>query len=84
MKSHILMSLAGNRIGVHHQGRVLGPVSMWLGRESEIGRLLIHASFALLESAGKSITLPKETFYRPHPEALEWHRKERFGAFLRE
>jgi Predicted restriction endonuclease len=43
-----------------------------------------HALFPLLESAGKRITLPNETFYRPHPDALEWHRKERFGAFLRE
>src|SRR5262245_61658722 len=33
MKSHILMSLAGSRIGVHHQGRVLGPASMWFERD---------------------------------------------------
>lgn len=42
-----------------------------------------HALFPILEAAGNSILLPSELVYRPHPEALEWHRKERFGAFLR-
>jgi predicted restriction endonuclease len=42
-----------------------------------------HALFPILEAAGNFILLPSESVYRPHPEALEWHRKERFGAFLR-
>jgi HNH endonuclease len=42
-----------------------------------------HALFPLLEATGKPLLLPSEPLYRPHPEALEWHRKERFGAFLR-
>jgi predicted restriction endonuclease len=37
----------------------------------------------LFEAEGKQIVLPKESFYRPHPEALAWHREQRFGAFLR-
>lgn len=37
----------------------------------------------LFEAEGKQIVLPNETFYRPHPEALAWHRVQRFGAFLR-
>lgn len=41
-----------------------------------------HRLFPICEADRKQILLPKETFYRPHPEALEWHRKERFGAFL--
>jgi hypothetical protein len=43
-----------------------------------------HALFPILEGTGNSILLPSESVYRPHPEALEWHRKERFGAFLRD
>jgi HNH endonuclease len=43
-----------------------------------------HALFSILEATGKPILLPSESLYRPHPEALEWHRKERFGAFLRD
>lgn len=43
-----------------------------------------HALFPILEATGKPILLPSEPLYRPHPEALEWHRKERFGAFLRD
>jgi len=39
--------------------------------------------FPIIDAEGRSILLPKENLYRPHPEALEWHRKERFGAFLR-
>lgn len=42
-----------------------------------------HALFPILETAGGQISLPTEAFYRPHAEALEWHRKERFGLFLR-
>ena len=36
----------------------------------------------IFEAAGKKILLPKEDFYQPHSEALAWHRKQRFGAFL--
>ena len=43
-----------------------------------------HALFPILEANGKPILLPSEPLYRPHSEALEWHRKERFGAFLRD
>jgi putative restriction endonuclease len=43
-----------------------------------------HALYPILEFSGKSISLPGESFYRPHPEALEWHRRECFGAFLRQ
>jgi hypothetical protein len=43
-----------------------------------------HALFPILEAAGKPILLPSEPLFHPHPEALEWHRKERFGGFLRE
>jgi hypothetical protein len=38
----------------------------------------------VFEAEGKQIVLPNERFYRPHPEALAWHREQRFGAFLRE
>jgi predicted restriction endonuclease len=43
-----------------------------------------HALFSILECTGQLIGLPTEPIFRPHPEALEWHRKERFGAFLRD
>jgi hypothetical protein len=43
-----------------------------------------HALFPILETGGKQIRLPAEAFYRPHAEALEWHRRERFGLFLRD
>jgi hypothetical protein len=43
-----------------------------------------HALFPILETAGRLISLPSEAFYRPHLEALEWHRNERFGLFLRD
>jgi hypothetical protein len=39
---------------------------------------------ALFEADRKQILLPNESFYRPHPEALAWHREQRFGAFLRD
>jgi predicted restriction endonuclease len=42
-----------------------------------------HTLFPILECNGHLIGLPTEPLFRPHPEALEWHRKERFGAFLR-
>jgi predicted restriction endonuclease len=38
----------------------------------------------IFEAEGKQILLPNEAFYRPHREALAWHREQRFGAFLRE
>jgi hypothetical protein len=38
----------------------------------------------IFEAAGKRLLLPTEGFYQPHPEALAWHRGQRFGAFLRE
>jgi hypothetical protein len=37
----------------------------------------------LIEAEGRQILLPNESFYRPHPEALAWHREQR-GAFLNE
>jgi predicted restriction endonuclease len=40
--------------------------------------------FPIIDAGGKSILLPREDFYRPHLEALRWHREERFGAFLRQ
>jgi putative restriction endonuclease len=43
-----------------------------------------HHLFPIIDMEGKSILLPKEKIYQPHPEALEWHRKQRFGAFLRQ
>lgn len=38
----------------------------------------------VFDAGGRQILVPKEAFYRPHPSALAWHRKHRFGAFLRE
>jgi hypothetical protein len=38
----------------------------------------------IFAAEGKQILLPKEGFYKPHSEALAWHREIRFGAFLRE
>jgi hypothetical protein len=43
----------------------------------------IHNDFRLLEVDRKPIRLPNDSYYHPHPEALEWHRKERFGAFAK-
>jgi putative restriction endonuclease len=40
------------------------------------------AAFPLMELDRKPIQLPKDTYYRPHPEALEWHRKEVFDKFV--
>ncbi len=40
-------------------------------------------TFPILASNGEMIRLPEDTDSRPHPEALEWHRKERFGRFCR-
>jgi putative restriction endonuclease len=42
-----------------------------------------HRHFRLLDMDRKQILLPSDTAMRPHPEALEWHRENRFGRFLR-
>jgi hypothetical protein len=39
-----------------------------------------HA-FPLLEMERKRILLPSDSAYLPHPEALDWHRSQRFGIF---
>jgi hypothetical protein len=39
------------------------------------------AAFPLLELDRRPILLPKDLQYRPHPEALEWHRTEVFDRF---
>jgi putative restriction endonuclease len=41
------------------------------------------SAFALMEMHGKRILLPSDSAYLPHPEALAWHREERFGIFAR-
>ena len=38
----------------------------------------------IFEAEGKQIMLPNEEFNKPHPEALAWHREQRFGAFLQD
>ena len=38
----------------------------------------------IFEADGKEILLPNEGIYKPHPDALAWHREQRFGAFLDE
>lgn len=38
-------------------------------------------NFVLFELDRKPIQLPKEDYYRPHPDALQWHRDEVFGKF---
>ena len=39
--------------------------------------------FRVLERNNEPIILPVDELYYPHKEALEWHRKERFGLFCR-
>jgi hypothetical protein len=39
--------------------------------------------FPVLERNNKPIILPDDELYYPHQEALEWHRRERFGLFCR-
>lgn len=39
--------------------------------------------FPLLERDRRRIFLPSDELYYPHPEALEWHRRECFGQFCR-
>lgn len=42
------------------------------------------SAFPLLEMDRKRILLPSDSAYLPHPEALAWHRSERFGLFARQ
>jgi hypothetical protein len=42
-----------------------------------------HSNFPLLQTDRKPLRLPHDTAFRPHQEALAWHRKERFGKFTR-
>lgn len=37
--------------------------------------------FPILDMNGKQINLPEDENYYPHPEALEWHKKEVFNKF---
>jgi putative restriction endonuclease len=39
------------------------------------------ANFTLLEMDRRKITLPKDSYYWPHPEALAWHKVEVFDRF---
>jgi len=39
------------------------------------------ANFSLMEMDRRKIFLPKDEYYRPHPEALAWHKKEVFDRF---
>lgn len=40
------------------------------------------ANFPLLEMDRRRIVLPMDTYYWPHPEALEWHKSEVFDRFV--
>jgi putative restriction endonuclease len=40
------------------------------------------ANFQLLEMDRRPIRLPADSYYRPHAEALAWHRSEVFDRFL--
>lgn len=44
-------------------------------------RTASSAHFPLLELDRKQIALPKDDYYRPHPEALAWHKAEVFDRF---
>ena len=37
--------------------------------------------FRILDLNGMPINLPEDENYYPHPEALEWHKKEVFNKF---
>jgi HNH endonuclease len=39
------------------------------------------ANFPALEIDRRKIALPDDPYYRPHPEALAWHKQERFDRF---
>jgi predicted restriction endonuclease len=41
------------------------------------------ALFPILQSDRKPIILPSDPAYRPHTEALAWHKSNRFGLFTR-
>lgn len=41
------------------------------------------SAFPLLACDRKRINLPEDPAYHPHSQALEWHRKERFGLFAK-
>jgi putative restriction endonuclease len=41
------------------------------------------AAFPILQSDRKPLLLPSDPAYRPHPDALAWHRSERFGLFTK-
>ena len=41
----------------------------------------VSKAFPLLKMDRKRIILPSDSAYFPHPEALAWHRSERFGLF---
>lgn len=43
----------------------------------------VSNSFPLLEADRRRIVLPSDPAYHPHPEALAWHLKERFGLFAK-
>jgi hypothetical protein len=40
-------------------------------------------AFPLIAADGKRINLPLDSAYYPHPEALAWHRENRFGWFAK-
>jgi HNH endonuclease len=40
------------------------------------------ANFPLMEMNRRNILLPADEHYRPHPEALAWHRKEVYDRFV--
>jgi hypothetical protein len=39
-------------------------------------------NFELFDLDRKPIQLPEEDYYRPHPDALQWHRDEVYGEFV--
>jgi len=39
--------------------------------------------FHVTELNGKRISLPSDPIFNPHPDALAWHRKEKYGDFTR-
>ncbi len=39
------------------------------------------ANFPLAEMDRRSIRLPEDPYYRPHPNALAWHKEEVFDRF---
>ncbi len=41
-----------------------------------------YQQFSLMNLDRKRLTLPEDDYYFPHPEALKWHRDNKFGEFL--